>query len=170
MNKCTNWKNYVESRRESDWNPPPPPKKSVRVTFLWHSANYMAVILDFSQRYFAGTTSDISGELWPWIRVWQVMTVILNKPSNLQSQSYDIYEPMISANIRSVLPKINELQAIAVTNDLSFCLMETWLNTYIPDSARGLAGYICLGNGCCYAIYGVVCIYIKSVHPCGILA
>lgn len=62
---------------------------------------------------------------------------------------------MVYANIRQLLSKLDELQAIADNHDASFvCLTETWLYADISDSACALSEYTS---------------FRKVMHPCHLL-
>lgn len=55
-----------------------------------------------------------------------------------------IFPDMIVANVRSLLPKLDELQSTAdVFNAGLICITETWLNYSVPDSTIQLVNYIC---------------------------
>ena len=102
--------------------------------------------------------------------LWNVSNAIhLDHPNRVTRSPCSILA-MVYANIRQVLPKLDELQAIADNNDASFvCLTETWLNADISDSACALSGYTCFCKDRCFANCGGVCIYVKSTHPCHLL-
>ena len=63
---------------------------------------------------------------------------------------------------RSILPKVDELEAVAQINKADLCITETWLNTSIPDSAVSLANYLIFRNDCLSSSGGGVCIYVNS--------
>ena len=76
--------------------------------------------------------------------LWNVSNAIHLDHPNRGKRSPCSIPVMVYANIRQVLPKLDELQAIADNNDASFvCLTETWLNADISDSACALSGYTC---------------------------
>ena len=60
--------------------------------------------------------------------LWNVSNAIHLDHTNRVMRSPCSIPAMVYANIRQVLPKLDELQAIADNNDASFvCLTETWL-------------------------------------------
>lgn len=77
---------------------------------------------------------------------------------------------MVYANIRQLLSKLDELQAISDNHDASFvCLTETWLYADISDSACALSEYTSFRKDRCFANCGGICIYVKLMHPCHLL-
>ena len=102
--------------------------------------------------------------------LWNVSNAIHLDHPNRVTRSPCSIPAMVYGNIRQVLPQLDELKAIADNNDTSFvCLTETWLNADISDSACVLSGYTCFRKDRCFANCGVVCIYVKSTHPCHLL-
>ena len=74
---------------------------------------------------------------------------------------------VIYVNIRSVICKIDELQAVvSINNPYIICLTETWLNSNILNSACDLTDFICYRNDRQSAMGSGVCVYVRTMHRC----
>ena len=74
------------------------------------------------------------------------------------------------SNVRSLLPKVDELDAILKLNHTSLAFItETWLNENIDDDAVQIPGYSLIRRDRNYRSGGGVCAYIKSQIPFKIL-
>ena len=70
------------------------------------------------------------------------------------------------SNVRSLLPKVDELDAILKLNNTSLAFItETWLNENIDDDAVQIPGYSLIHRDRNYRSGGGVCAYIKSQIP-----
>lgn len=66
-------------------------------------------------------------------------------------------------NIRSLLPKLNDLKEHLTLNNYSIlCLTETWLTPAISDDVLQVGGYILLRRDRMFGRGGGVCMYIKN--------
>jgi hypothetical protein len=71
---------------------------------------------------------------------------------------------------RSLLPKVDELDAILKLNHASLAFITgTWLNENIDDAAVQIHGYFLIRRDRKYRTGGGVCAYIKSQIPFKIL-
>ena len=76
----------------------------------------------------------------------------------------------ILSNVRSLLPKVDELDAILKLNYASMAFItETWLNQNIDDEAVQIHGYSLIGRDRKSRAGGGVCAYIKTQIPFKIL-
>ena len=95
-----------------------------------------------------------------------------NQSNEAQQGQEDVRSPasipsVIYVNIRSVTSKIDELQAVvSINNPFIICLIETWLNSNIPNSACGLTDFTCYWNDRQSAMGGGVFVYVRAIHPC----
>ena len=63
--------------------------------------------------------------------------IALDKPS-----ASAWFPDILSANVRSIKPKIDELQSVVELNNAGIvCITETWLGPLIPDEAINLSGF-----------------------------
>ena len=70
------------------------------------------------------------------------------------------------SNVRSLLPQVDELDAILKLNHTSLAFItETWLNENIDDDAVQIPGYSLIRRDRNYRSGGGVCAYIKSTDP-----
>lgn len=73
---------------------------------------------------------------------------------------------LLVGNVRSLLPKIDELECVAVQNNVDvICLTETWLFDDIPDSAVSLRDFVLLRKDRPSHAGGLAA-YISCTMPC----
>ena len=95
-----------------------------------------------------------------------------NQSNEAQQGQQDVRSPasipsVIYANIHSVTTKLDELQVVvSINNPYIVCLIETWLNSNILNSAYDLTDFTCYRNDRQSAMDGGVCVYIRTIHPC----
>ena len=74
---------------------------------------------------------------------------------------------VLSANVRAISTKIDEIQQIAELNAIdALCITETWLSNAIPDSIVTISGYNLFRKDRLHTLGGGVCIYVKNNIPC----
>ena len=115
------------------------------------------------------------------IRVWWLpyiipgfLTLDINKRGRSHLSGLTLVNPdkfdlprLLISNDRSILPKVDELEAVSQINEADFiCITETWLNSSIPDSAVSLANYLIFRNDRSSSSGGGVCIYVNSKILC----
>ena len=90
----------------------------------------------------------------------------LNESLRFQSSSIPRISSILAANIRSLLCKTDELQAVVDVYDPDIiCISESWLKPTIPDSSAHLSNHILF---CCDrpTHTGGVCTFVHSKIPC----
>ena len=69
---------------------------------------------------------------------------------------------LLLSNIRSLAPKVDELEMVASLNEVSIiCITETWLTPNIPDSAVLLPNFFLFRNDREFSTGGGVCTYVS---------
>ena len=54
---------------------------------------------------------------------------------------------LLLSNVRSLIPKIYELEVVANDNDANMiCITETWLTPDIPESALSFSNFVLFGK------------------------
>ena len=88
------------------------------------------------------------------------------QPASVNSEDFCLPRLLIS-NVRSILPKIDELQIVCDDNEVDLvCITESWLHSGILDSGVSLTNYLIFRNDRLTTTGGGVCIYINSKIPC----
>ena len=75
---------------------------------------------------------------------------------------------ILMANVRSLLPKVDELDTIAQLNSPKSSITETWLTNAIPDRAVNVPNFILMRKDrshCNKGIGGGICAYVSSICP-----
>jgi hypothetical protein len=87
------------------------------------------------------------------------------------NQNPNSYIPAIlSANVRAIATKIDEIQQIAELNSVGIiCITETWLSANIPDSNVSIPGYNLFRQDRAHTTGGGVCVYLDEKIPCKLL-
>ena len=86
-----------------------------------------------------------------------------------QSKTYGI-SSIISANVRSIAKKLDELHQLALYNNVGMiCITETWLTSNIPDSSVSIPGFNLFRKDRVATFGGGVCVYLDQRIPCKIL-
>ena len=74
---------------------------------------------------------------------------------------------LLICNMRSLAPKIDELDAVVSINHADIiCITETWLSSAIPDNVIALPNFNLFRNDCLSSIDRGVCAYINSNIYC----
>ena len=74
---------------------------------------------------------------------------------------------MLSANVRGIAKKVDEIQQVAELNNVNaICITETWLSPNVPDSSVAIPGYNLFRKDRLNTTGGGVCIYLNSTIPC----
>ena len=70
---------------------------------------------------------------------------------------------LLLTNVRSLIPKIDELEVVANVNEADIiCITETWLTSDIPDSALSYSNFVLFRNDRTVSIGGGVCILVNK--------
>ena len=74
---------------------------------------------------------------------------------------------ILTANLRSIRNKVDELQYVAECNNVdAICISESWLSPQISDSVVAIPGYNLFRNDRMSTPGGGVCIYLRETIPC----
>lgn len=121
---------------------------------LWTELGDLGIRRPFQSKG-AGYTCQIRAKQLPTQPFFPIGTSTKNQSLNLT---------MVVSNVRSILPRINELcTVISNINPPFVCLTETWLHSDVPDSAIDLNNeYISFRKDRTSSRGGGVCVYIKS--------
>ena len=91
---------------------------------------------------------------------------LLNNKSPCTNEMFDknFYMPrLLLTNVRSLIPKIEELEVVANVNDADIiCITEAWLTPNIPDSALSYSNFVLFRNDRTVSIGGGVCILVNK--------
>ena len=87
---------------------------------------------------------------------------------SLLGPDFNAYLPStLIANVRSLVPKVDELEQTIKMNDADMiCLTETWLHPSILDSVLFLSNYVLFRKDRLSSIGGGVCIYVNAKLHC----
>ena len=93
---------------------------------------------------------------------------LLKTPATKDNQRSRFYLPsLLLSNIRSLAPKVDELEMVASLNEVSIiCITETWLTPNIPDSALLLPNFFLFLNDREFSTGGGVCTYVSCDITC----
>ena len=93
---------------------------------------------------------------------------LLKTPATKDNQRSRFYLPsLLLSNIRSLAPKVDELEMVASLNEVSIiCITETWLTPNIPDSALLLPNFFLFRNDREFSTGGGVCTYVSCDITC----
>ena len=70
---------------------------------------------------------------------------------------------LLLMNVRSLIPKIDELEVVANVNEADIiCITETWLTPDIPDSALPYSNFVLFRNDRKVSVEGGVCILVNK--------
>ena len=87
--------------------------------------------------------------------------------SNKQINDICDIPSILTANVRAIGNKIDEIQQVAELNSVgAICVTETWLAPTIPDSNITIPGFNLFRKDRIDTLGGGVCIYLKSTIPC----
>ena len=92
---------------------------------------------------------------------------LLNNKSPCRNEMFDkkFYTPrLLLTNIRSLIPKIDEVEVVANVDEADIiCITETWLTPDIPDSsALSYSNFVLFCNDRTVSVEGGVCIFVNK--------
>ena len=91
--------------------------------------------------------------------------VLRSLPKHKDPKSYGL-PTILSANVRSLTKKVDEIQQIAELNSVGvICITESWLSSNIPNSSISIPGYVFRKDRTA-TCGGGVCLYLDQRIPC----